>query len=216
MIPGPHRRAQPHRARRKPPRMAYAARARLHDSRGDRRAESAQRRRPCRRVRHDHRPHLGDAVCGTPAADADRARCGRPPGLHPGRAGRREDEQPGKGVARSERRDGRRGRRHHGTGAADRAAGTAQGTPDARDAGSGRRSAPCSTTRGSASPRIATAARFTPTSRPAASPTRTPTRCTIRFSRSTAKARCRPGCASTSCTRTRRPRTRRCRRSRSG
>ena len=41
--PGPHRRAQPHRARREPARMAHAARARLHDPRRDRRAEGAQR-----------------------------------------------------------------------------------------------------------------------------------------------------------------------------
>ena len=38
----PHRRAQPHRARRQPARMAHAARARLHHSRRDRGAEETR------------------------------------------------------------------------------------------------------------------------------------------------------------------------------
>ena len=76
-----------------------------------------------------------------------------------------QNEQPGKGVARSARRDGRGGRRDCGTGARNRPAGAAERAADAGDEKAiGARRAR-STTRSSASRRIATAARFTPTSR---------------------------------------------------
>ena len=95
-----------------------------------------------------------------------------------------------------------------------RSARAAQGTADARNPQALAPLTPCNTTPSSASPPIATAAPSTPKRSPAALPMRTPTRCTTRFSRCTAKARCRPACASTSCIRIRPPPIRRCPRSR--
>ena len=99
--PRHHRRAQPHRPRRQPARLAHAARARLHHPRRDRGAEGARGGVPARRVHHHRRPDLGDAVRRAAAAEPDRARRGRPSRLPPGRAGRHADEHRRQGVARS-------------------------------------------------------------------------------------------------------------------
>ena len=156
-----HRRPQPHRPRRQPARMAHAARARLHDSRCDRGTEDAGGRAfragefittvgPISAMQFDERrlPNLTELD----AVD-------RPVYIQAAQGGTRTNSQ-GKAWLEAQRRDGCGRRRDRRPGAGARAADAAQGAADARDAGSGARSMRCSTTRSSASPRIATAGAF--------------------------------------------------------